>query len=63
MTQDEETDFAEKSIRAVSKCVEELHIAKEDLDINKFLGWLVDKAIKEKKGRKKSEKQNIDTPV
>ena len=57
MTLEEETDFAEKSIRAVSKCVEELHIIKEDLDINKFLNWLVDKANKEPKKRKKKNEK------
>jgi hypothetical protein len=55
MTSKEETDLAEKLIRAVAQCTEELDLPKDRLTIDIFLNWAVDKAIKSKK-RKKHEK-------
>jgi len=64
MTPDEETDLAEKLVRLVSQCMEEKHIAKENLTIDNFLNWVVDKANKSiKRKKKKDEIQNINISV
>ncbi len=60
MTLEEEKDFAEKSIRAIYKCTEELHTTRDKLDMNTFLNWLVEKVIREEK---QNETTHIDISV
>ena len=60
ITQEEDKDFAERAIRAVYKCAEELHTTRDKLEMNTFLNWLINKVVGEEKT---DEKSHIDISV
>jgi hypothetical protein len=63
MTQEEEKEFADKVIRAVSLYLEETKTTKLRFSINDFLTWIVDKANKKSKRSSKNEGEHIDISV
>jgi len=63
MTQDEETDFAEKVIRLSYKCANELDIKREDIVSQIFIKWLIDKVDNLEKESHKNEGEHVDISV
>jgi len=59
MTSEEEKDFAEKIIRLRPKCCAELGISQDELTVNGFVKWLVDRISKYEEKSDETTNSNI----